>query len=235
MGTVSISLPPSLSMLVSIPLAETLRLEAPGIKLHLSEGLTGHILEWIEEEQIDLGFVYSPPPSATFQSDAILEEEIFVVAAEDNIPVPPNGDGTYSINASDLPILPLVMPGQPHSARGAIERFAKANGIKLNIIVEMDSLSQIVEMVSRASAYSVLPHAAVAVAVASGKLALIRIKNPTFHRTAYLTRKRNRPVSMASLTVEGTVLQILREMVERYDLHARYLGEANATLIPQPA
>lgn len=234
-GTVSIALPPSLSTLVSIPLAETLRIDAPGIKLHLSEGLTGHILDWIETEQIDLGAVYNAPPSATFQSGAVLKEEMFIVAAEDNIPVSPNADGTYSMEASQLGTLPLVMPGLPHSARLVIERFARANGIELNVIVEINSLSQIIEMVGRASGYAVLPHAPVAKAVSAGRLALVRLENPGFVRTAYLTRKRSRPVSMASLTVEKTMLQVIQEMVGRYDLHAQYLGDPKATRIPEVA
>lgn len=234
-GTVSVALPPSLSMLVGIPLAETLRVEAPGIKLHLSEGLTGHILEWIDAEQVDLGFVYSAPPSTSFQSEPVLEEEIFVVAAADDVPVPPQPDGSYVIDAAQMGELPLVMPGLPHSARLAIERFARANDISLNVIVEIDSLTQIVEMVGRASAYTILPHAPVADAVAAGRLALVRIRNPGFQRTAYLTRKRSRPVSMVSLTVERTLTQILQEMVERYDLNARYLGDPKGSQILQSA
>lgn len=232
-GTVSVALPPSLSSLVGIPLAETLRVEAPGIKLHLSEGLTGHILEWIDTEQVDMGFVYSAPPSAGFQSVPVLEEEIFIVAAEDNVPVPPDADGNYIMDAAQIGELPLAMPGLPHSARVAIERFARANGISLNVLVEIDSLSQIIEMVTRASAYSFLPHAPVAEAVSTGRLALVRIQNPRFQRTAYLTRKRSRVVSMVSLTVERTLKQIVHEIVERYDLKASYLGEAKESRILQ--
>ncbi len=232
-GNVSVALPPSLSNLLAISLAETLRLEAPGIRLHLSEGLSGHILDWIEREQIDLGFVYTQPPSSTFQSDAVLEEELFLVAAADDAPVEPDADGAYSIEASELANLPLVMPSLPHSARSSIERFARTNGIELNVILEINSLSQIVEMVGRASGYSLLPHGPVAEAVEAGRLILVRLKNPGFSRTAYLTRKRGLPVTMASLTVERTLLTILGELVSRYDLHATYLGAPKATQIPE--
>lgn len=232
-GNVSIALPPSLSALLSIPLAETLRLETPGIKLHLSEGLSGHILDWIEREEIDLGFVYTQPPSAAFQSDAVLEEELFLVAAADDVPVAPDADGNHVIEASELARLPLVMPSMPHSARSSIERFARASGIELNVILEINSLSQIVEMVARASGYSLLPHGAVAEAVEAGRLVLVRLKNPGFSRTAWLTRKRGLPVTMASLTVERTLLTILGELVGRFDLHAKYLGAPKATQIAE--
>lgn len=224
-GPVSVGLPPSLSMIASVALAETVRLEMPGVKLHLTEGLSGHILDWIEEETVDFGFVYANPQNSEFQVDPIMQEEIFLVSAYDNVPVEPDTDGTYTMHASELAKLPLVMPGLPHSARRAIDQFAQANDLELDVIVELNSLSQIIEMVNRASAYSVLPHAPVAEAVASGKLALVRIVEPTFLRTAYLTRKRTRSATMASIKVEETMLGILRELVERYDLHATFLAD----------
>lgn len=228
-GPVLVGLPPSLSQIASVPLAETVRLETPGIKLHLTEGLSGHIIDWIENDSIDFGFVYANPQNATFQITPVMEEEIFVVAAEDNMPVDPDSNGNYSIRAADLGQLPLVMPGLPHSARRAIEQFARSNGLTLDVVVELNSLSQIVEMVGRASAYTILPHAAVADGVASGRLKLIRIVEPTFMRTAYLARKQTRSASMASMKVEQMVLNIIKEMVERYGLHARYLETSQSS------
>lgn len=219
-GPVAIGLPPSLSHLVSVPLAETVRLEYEGIKLHLSEALTGHILDWVARDSLDFGFVYSNPESTTFQTNAVLDEEMFLIAAPDDCPVEPDAQGNRVIQAKALADLPLVAPSMPHSARRVIESFARANGIRLNVVVDMDSLSQMIEMVSRASAYAVLPQAPVADAVASGRLVLVRIVEPTFARTVYLTRKRQRPASMASLIIQKAVLEVLAEMIRRYDIRA---------------
>lgn len=145
---------------------------------------------------------------------------MFLITAADDCPLEPDAQGNRVIQARKLADLPLVAPSLPHSARRVIETYARSNGIRLNVVVEMDSLSQIIEMVSRASAYTVLPQATVADAVASGKLALVRFVEPTFARTVYLTRKRTRTASMASLVVQQTVLQVLRELVARYGLRA---------------
>lgn len=222
-GNVSIGLPPSLSHLLSIPLTETVRLEMPDVSLHISEGLSGHLLEWLDQEKIDLGFVYTAPPSASFQAEQVMEEEMFLVSASDDIPVALDENGEYIIDALQLGSLPLVMPSPPHTARLCIDQFAKANGVDLNIIVELDSLPRILEMVNRASAYTILPHAAVAEMVSTGELTLVRIKNPTFLRTIYLIRKRMRSISMVSLRTERIALQIMNEMLERYRLNARML------------
>lgn len=224
-GTVSVALPPSLSSVLSIPLAETVRLEYPSIKLQLTEGLTGHILDWIERDVIDIGFVYMKLPATTFQATPLLREEIFLVSAPDNVPVPTDDSGQYVIDADQLAGLPLVMPSMPHSARHEIDRFAREKGITLDIALELDSLSQVIEMVARASAHTFLPHAPVAEAVRDGKLALGRIADSSFVRTAYLTRKRSRSVSMASLRIEATITNILRELIDKHGVMAELVPE----------
>lgn len=224
-GSISIALPPSLSKLLGIPLAETLHLEAPGIRMRITEGLTGHILDWVDQEIVDIGLVYTSPPSAGFQSKPVLREEIFLISAYDNVPVGRDETGEYVIDASQLGTLPMVLPSLPHTARREIDRYAKSAGVDLNVVLEIDSLSQIMEMVSRASAYSLLPHVPVADAVDAGKLVMVRIANPTCIRTTYLTRKRSRSASMASLKVENIINQILSEQVEKYDLHAEIVTE----------
>jgi len=147
--------------------------------------------------------------------------------------VTPDDSGQYVLEASRLAELPLAMPSAPHTARLAVERFAQSLGQELNIAMEIDSLSQILEMVARASAYTVLPHAPVAEAVAAGKLALVRIISPSFFRTVYLTRKRSRPVTQASLAVENTFIQVMQGMIERYNLSARLTPNREGHQQPQ--
>ena len=223
-GTVSIGLPPSLSQITSVPLAETSRLELPGIKLELTEGLTGHIVEWLADETLDFGFVYANPQNQDIQITPIMEEEIFLVSAHDDVPVAPDANGELVITAGDLGKVPLVLPSRPHSARRAVDHFAHSNGIDLDVEVELNSLSQIVELVSRASACTLLPRAALANSMTGSRLALTRITEPSFTRTTYLARKQSRVASLASMKVEQTVLSIIQEMIGRYDLHASYIG-----------
>ena len=229
-GTVSIGLPPSLSQITSVPLAETSRLELPGIKLELTEGLSGHIVEWLTEETLDFGFIYANPQNQDIQNTPVMEEEIFLVSAYDDMPVSPSDNGELTIRAKDLGQVPLVLPSAPHSARRAADHFAHANGIDLNVEVELNSLSQIIELVSRASACTLLPRAALASSMAEGRLALTRIVDPTFIRTTYLARKQSRVASLASMKVEQTVLSIIREMIGRYNLNARYIGSESMQL-----
>ena len=217
-GPVSVGLPPTLSLLLSVPLTETVFSELPNVRLHVVEGLSGHILEWIADGRVDAGFVYELPDSAIFESYPFLKEDLFLLSAPDNLPSGVEKSSQLEIKLEALAGLPLVMSGHPHSGRRIIERIAKANGISLHFVNEIDSLSQIVEMVSRASAYAIVPDAAVTGPVAAGHVALIKIIAPHCERTAYLVRSKARPATTASIAVQKILFRIFREVAERHKL-----------------
>ncbi|APX24915.1 MULTISPECIES: LysR family transcriptional regulator [Salipiger] len=221
-GTLSIGLPPSLSILLSVPLLETIHYEFPQIKLHIAEAMSGDIIEWLNTDRIDLGCVYEAPDNISYALQPILTEEMFLVTAVDNWPGELGEDGVAlePISAAQLSELPLVLTSQTHGARKLQEKFARTIGVDLNVIAEIDSLPHIVEMVSRASAYTLLSHGAVMKQVAAGTLAMVPIKEPTIRRTAYLARSRVRPVTRARTAVESFILEIIAEMVDRYKLRA---------------
>lgn len=229
-GNVSIGLPPSLSMLLSVPIAETIQNEQQGIHLKLTEALSGDIIDWVATERVDFGCVYELPHDKDIIVRPLLVEKLFLVSASDDQPegVMVDEYGHATILGANLNLLPLVLPSGSHGARKFVERFARGAGIDLNIVTEIDSLSQIVRMVSRASGHTILPHAAVIEEVADGTLSLVEIV-PSMSRTAYLVRKRSKPVTMASAIVEEAVVQIIGEMVTRYKLdvvvHAKH-GDA---------
>lgn len=221
-GPVSVGLPPSLSCLLSVPLLETMHSEYPNVQLHIAEAMSGDIIDWITNDRIDVGCVYECYDSIPFTFEPILTEDLFLVTASDNWEGEIGEDGVAlkSINASALQELPLVLTSTNHGARKLQEKFARSIGIELNVIAVIDSLPHIIEMVSRASGYTILSHGAVINQVANGTLALVPIEEPTIRRTAYLVRKRSRPVARASAMVEATISTIIREMVARHRIKA---------------
>ncbi|MCJ1899491.1 MULTISPECIES: hypothetical protein [Paracoccus] len=79
---------------------------------------------------------------------------------------------------------------------------------------------------SRASAHIVLSHAAVVKEVRTGRWCWFPFREPAPTHTAYLLRRRDRPVSSAGLLVERRILSVLAEMIARYRLKARLLKPA---------
>ena len=169
-------------------------------------------------------------------SNRLLTEELFLVTAPDNWQgeIGPDGVALSAISAAKLQELPLVLTSLTHGARKLQEKFARSVGVQLNVVAAIDSLPHIIEMVSRASAYTILSHGAVIKQVADGTLALVPIEEPTIRRTAYMVRKRSRPVTKACAVVELCIFTIIREMVGRYDIKAVLHGEAAKSPAQEP-
>jgi LysR family nitrogen assimilation transcriptional regulator len=224
-GPASIGLPPSISMLISVPVAETLHAEHPEIRLYISEAFPGDIEEHVIAGKVDLGCVFEKPERSQLTAKPILVEDLFLVTAPDNWPAAPIGaDGRAEKPASlaEVARLPLVLSRY----RQQIERAAKAAGLHLNVIAEIDSLPQLVAMVARASAYTILTHSAIFNYVKSGAIAMVPIVEPSIQRTVYLIRKRSRPISLASLLLEQSIAPILRELLQRHEISARIVEAA---------
>lgn len=221
-GSVVIGLPPSIAMLLSVPLAETVRQDLPDVKLRIAESMSGYVLDWIEEEHVDLGIVYQGLSFAHLDATALLTEELFLVTAPDNWPAGPPADGPFlaPVEFEALRDIPLVLPSRLHGLRALIERHAKAEGVTLDIALEIDALRHIVSIVSRASAHTILPQAAVIDEVARGELKLVPLTSAPLRRTAYVARKPGRAVSAASRAVEQLLGPILNEQIKRHRLAA---------------
>lgn len=228
-GPVAIGMPPGLSLLISVPLIETIYAEHPDIRIFISEAVSGDILEWIDSDKLDIGCVYEVHDNTLFRFDPLLIEELFLVTAPDNWKGEIGADGIAldKIAPEQLAQLPLVTTGyKAYGTRGLQGKFARSLGIELKVIATLDSLPQIVEMVSRASAYAILPHGAVHKQVTQGRLALVRIAEPSIRRTAYLATKRARSVPRVVEIVEDTIKMIVEEMVEKYGIEGTLPGDA---------
>lgn len=223
-GEVIVALPPSIGLLLGVPLAETVLSEAPMVRLHLTEAMSHRILDMIWQDYAHLGCVYEPPDSSRFAAQPLLTEEMFVITAPDNWngEIGPDGRATEPVPISRLSDLPMVLPNHSHGARTLVERCTRAEGVALNVVMQIDALPQIVEVVQRASAYSILPQAAVIRQIAEGNLAIIPIEGAKIQRTAYMVRKRARPMTAGALTVQASLIAIAEEMIRRHGLAASF-------------
>ncbi|MEW6768399.1 MAG: LysR family transcriptional regulator [Pseudomonadota bacterium] len=220
-GMVSIGLPSSLSMILSVPLAETVRHDFPNVTLRLVEAMSGDIQSWVADNSIDLGFLYDVQQLRHFNARPLFEEQLFLVSAPDNWAEPID----KSISLQSVGSLPLVLPSRKHGLREMIERFARAKNISLNVVLEIDALSQIKALVARASAYTILAHAAVLDEVERGDLIIVPIRDPMMTRVVSLVRNPKHIVTRASLEVEKLCASLIRELLQRRKWRAKSVEE----------
>lgn len=212
-GKVRFGMPPSVSMVMSVPLAETVRLELPKVRLRASEAMSGFIKTWVDEETVEIGFLYDLKGVEHFQATHVMNEQLFFFSAPDAWPLetPP---GT-PVPLKALEGIELVLPGEPHGLRRIIEAAAAMSGVDLNVVTELDAMTQIKELVARGSGFSIFAPAACHDFVAEGKLLKAPIIDPTISRPVYLVRNPAFSQTRACTAVEQVTLKVAADMISR--------------------
>ena len=212
-GKVSFGMPSSVSMVMSVPLAETVRVEFPDLRLRAIEAMSGYIKTWIDDGTVDIGFIYDLAGADHFRTIHVLNERLFFFSAPDAWPLdtPP---GT-PVRLRDLQKLELILPSPLHGLRKTIEDYARPRGVKLNVTVEMDAMTQIKELVTRGSGYAIFAPAAAHDFAARGDLVKSPICEPDMVRPVYLASNPARKSSRACRAVAQMTLDVARDLVQR--------------------
>lgn len=213
MGEVTFGLPSSVSMVLSVPLAETVRLELPKVRLRAIEAMSGFILTWLEDQTIDLGLLYDVSSARHLKHERLMTEELCFFSAPDAWPFATE-PGT-EVRLADLTNVDLILPSKHHGLRTMIDKYTRAHGIQLTVGTEMDALSQIKMMVSRGSGHTILAPAAAHDFLARGELILAPIVEPRMIRPVYLVRNPAKPVTKASRELEQVTMTVISDLVKR--------------------
>jgi LysR family nitrogen assimilation transcriptional regulator len=212
-GLVALGLPPSVSMVLSVPLAETVRLELPNVKLQAIEAMSGFIKLWLQDETVDLGFLYEVDDIRNFEVRQLMSEDLHFFAAPDDWPfASAPGD---PVSLAEIGKLELILPSQRHGLRKTIDRFARSAGVDLDVCIEMDALSQIKELVVRGSGFTILAPAAAHDRVERGELVSSRIVDPPMTRPVFLVRNQAKPLTEACRQVERIAVEVVADLVHR--------------------
>jgi LysR family nitrogen assimilation transcriptional regulator len=212
-GPVTFGLPSSISMVLSVPLAETVLVELPGVRLRTIEAMSGFIRAWLEDQTIDLGFLYEVADLKNCDVRHLMDEDLHFYSAPDNWPL--SGPPGTAVSLADIQRLDLVLPSPYHGLRQTIDRYVRAAGKSLNVVIEMDALSQIKELVARGNGYTILAPPAADDRVRRGELVMSRIVNPVMSRPVYLVRNQRKPLTQACRAVERTTIEVIDDLVRR--------------------
>jgi LysR family nitrogen assimilation transcriptional regulator len=212
-GKVGFGMPSSVSMVLAVPLAETVRVEFPDLRLQAIEAMSGYIKTWIDDGTVDIGFVYDLAKADHFHTTHVLNERLFFFSAPDSWPLdtPP---GT-PVSLRDLQKLELILPTPSHGLRKTIDSYARPRGVQLNVTIEMNAMTQIKELVARGSGYTIFAPAAAHDFVARGELVKAPIEEPDMVRPVYLATNPARKSSRACRAIAQLTLDVARDLVER--------------------
>ena len=212
-GRVVFGMPPSVSMALSIPMAETTRLEMPQVQLSVTEAMTGHLRDWVMKGEVDLALLYDVSNIGDCTASLLVQETLWFYAAPDDWPfeTPPG----QPVSLRQVAGTELVLPSDRHGLRIYLERAARARRLTLDVAIAIDSMPQIKALVARGSGYTILSPAAVSDMIASGALVGSPISDPPLRRNIYLVRSSTTPATLASRRTEETCRAVVADLVGR--------------------
>lgn len=211
-GKVVFGFPSSVSMVLSVPLVETIRQEHPRIRLRAVEAMSGFIKDWLEDGTVDLAILYDQGLKNT-QSRFLLTETLHFYCSSDDWPF--KGQPGTPVSLQDAVRQDLVLPSTTHGLRQLIDIACVSVGVAPNVVVEIDSLQQILALTALGNAMTILAPAAAHEYESTGRLLSAPIVEPSIRRPAYLVRNPATLVTRASREVERITIQVVQELVRR--------------------
>ena len=194
------------------PLFQQLKAQYPAVRLHVFEGSSGQIDEWIANGHVDIALVAR-------QGDKFPPNEFPLATSHSCLIGPPNDRLTANetIPFDALHALPLVLPGLPNGMRRLVEATMKQKNLALNVVMEADSLMVQVAMVTNRCGYAILPRHSVNDSLLSGLLSASRIENPRITRTVTLTSTTQKPSTLAAREVMRMIRGIAGTLTNKPD------------------
>ncbi|MDR0809057.1 MAG: LysR family transcriptional regulator [Gemmobacter sp.] len=225
-GPVAFGLPPSVSMVMSVPLAETVRVDLPDVRLQAVESMSGYIKTWLDDGTVDLAFLYDLDRKENFHARHLLDEQLCFFSAPDAWPLdtPPG----QPVPLSAIAGLDLILPSPGHGLTRTISRHATQRGLLLNVVIEMDAMTQIKELVARGSGHTIFAPAAAHDFVGRGDLVKSPIIDPVITRPVLLVTNPARAQSRAARAVIDLTLTVARDLVRRGIWEGRLAPELEA-------
>lgn len=211
-GEVRLGLPGTISQLLAVPLITAAHLRYPKIKLQVSDAMSGFVLNWMREGTVDLAVLYGKDDSHGIHALKLMEEELQLFG-------PMKGDLADRLPPGDAPVafakaltLPLILPSEGHGLRDQITATAAVAGLEVRTNIDVDSYSNIKNLVEEGLGFSILPKNAIAAEVAAGRLFGWSFRDPFIRRSVYLAHSNERPMTNAVKVIHALAADTLRKL-----------------------
>lgn len=206
-GRVAVGLPTSLARVLTVPLIRAFRIELPDATLAISEGLSVPMQESLIAGRLDIAVLYNAQPTAEIEITPLLEEDLLLVQRRP--PGLPEDPPPGPITLRELGQLPLVIPTRPNAIRMHVESELANIGCRLNIALEIDGVSAILDLVADGAGYAVLSRNAVSSSIRPSAFSVRTITAPVLRTKVSMATSSLRPTTLT----QQTTLKLLHQTI----------------------
>lgn len=198
MGDVRFGLLPSAVPSLAGPLFSHVRENWPKVRLHLTEGSSAQLEEWLAQGRLDMALLVR-------EQERPRSDELVLATFPLCLVVPASHPlaRRKSIRFDEVSRLPLVLPSDPHPLRARLAGLMRKRPGTLTQVLEADSIRLQHEMVACGGGFAIT--AGAFAPEDAQRLAAVRITHPTLWRSVVLGIAEQRPNTLATRSVTALV------------------------------
>lgn len=208
-GQVSVGLATTTASVLGLPLIKAMRSRYPDIRLHLVEGLSGHLAGLLNARQLDLAILFQVDAAQRWTVLPLLHERLFLIGQ----PGLPGWPGTARPRLRQLTGLPLVLPSARHNLRRVVDAACARAACTPQVLAEVDGLALLMDMVCDGLAATIQPGAATVRAQPRALLSL-PLQDALAQRPNFLVSLSDDELSPAALAARVVVRDVARQLVQ---------------------
>jgi DNA-binding transcriptional LysR family regulator len=201
MGNVRFGMPSSVVPVLVDSLVTTVRKSWPKVRLHLTEGSSSQLEEWLAQGRLDMALLVREEDALSTGEKVLIRLPLYLV-----VPASDDLAGRESVSFEEIAELPLVLPSEPHPLRTALTKLARKKNLSLTEVVEANSIRLQHEIVNCKGGYTIT--AGTFTTDERKTLKRIPIVNPSMSRVVVLAVTSHRAHTRATYEV-GRLLQAM--------------------------
>ena len=209
-GSVTLGLPHSISGALALPLLMATRASYPEITLQLTEELSGNLADQLKSGRINLAVLFDDGQLGAFTSTPLIEEDLVFICRAGSAFDP----GGESVAFADALAQTLILPAQQQGVRPRIENAARAAGLALASVIEINSIAILKSALLADMGATLLPAAPLQDQIDSGALVARPLHSPALARSVTLCASKNIPLTNAAAAVGKLVHQVTRDLCD---------------------
>ncbi|MEQ1534839.1 MAG: LysR substrate-binding domain-containing protein [Burkholderiaceae bacterium] len=211
-GAVSVGLAPTTAAVLGLPLIRAMRERYPDVRLHMVEGMSGHLTSMLNSRQLDLTILFDTQAARRWSVLPLVEEKLFLIQAK--------SDDTQAEKSAmrtrmaDLKDIPLILPTGTHGLRSALDAAFVRAKFKPQLAAEIDSLAMTMAAVEAGLGSTVQPWAALAgLPDAAKRFSWAEIADTQVRRVNAICSLSDDELSPAALAARVVLADCARELV----------------------
>lgn len=208
-GKIAVGVTPTLNLILAAQLVERCIKDYPSVSLSIVGGMSEDLMKWVESDRLDLAFSYNPSAVQGLVCEPLLIEDLCLISAASAAEA--NKATATLEEAADLP---LILPSTASGLRSLVEEAANERGLKINTLLEIDSVTATKELVTKGIGHGILPLGAVKREVEDGRIVARRFTDPSLSRQMYLVYSAKRPASNATAAIREIMHAVVTENIK---------------------